>query len=245
MTTAPAADQLRLLDVQALDTRTAQLAHRRRTLPVLVDLDAARAARAALAADEVGARTTVSDLRREVAKAEADVEQVRSRAARDRTRLDAGTGTSRDLTALTSELESLARRQAALEEVELEVMERLEAAESVVDGLAARAAELDAQVAALAAQADAAVAEIDVEAAQVARDRERAADGLPTALVALYERVRSHAGGLGAAALRGNRCEGCRLELNPIDLQRLRTAPADEVVRCEECGRILVRGVTG
>lgn len=245
MTTAPAADQLRLLDVQALDTRAAQLAHRRRTLPVLVDLEAARAARAELEREHVVARTAVADLRREVAKAEADVEQVRTRAARDRARLDAGTGTSKDLTALTSELESLARRQGALEEVELEVMERLEVAEAQVAAVAERVADADARLAALDAEASAALTAIDTEASQVAVDRERAVVGLPPALVALYDRARAHGGGLGAAPLRGNRCEGCRLELNPIDLAQIRSAPADQVVRCEECGRILVRGAAG
>jgi predicted nucleic acid-binding Zn-ribbon protein len=241
VTTAPAADQLRLLDVQALDTRAAQLAHRRRTHPILADLEAARAERAELDRARVQARTEVSDLRREVAKAEADVEQVRTRAARDRTRLDAGTGTARDLTALTLELDSLARRQAVLEEVELEAMERLEAAEARLEAHSAAAESAVAREADLADRAGAALGEIDAEAADVAARREASVAGLDAALVALYERVRAHSGGLGAAALRATRCEGCRLELNPIDLARIRSAPADEVVRCEECGRILVR----
>ena len=85
------------------------------------------------------------------------------------------------------------------------------------------------------------LAEIDSEVAAVTAQREQAAAGLDAGLVALYERIREQQSGLGAAALRGRRCEGCRLELNPTDLERIRTAPADEVVRCEECRRILVR----
>ncbi|MDR3202861.1 MAG: C4-type zinc ribbon domain-containing protein, partial [Bifidobacteriaceae bacterium] len=54
-------------------------------------------------------------------------------------------------------------------------------------------------------------------------------------------RLRASRGGVGAAALRGATCGGCRLELNPHDLQAIRVAAEDEVVRCEECGRILVR----
>ena len=65
--------------------------------------------------------------------------------------------------------------------------------------------------------------------------------GLDAGLVALYERLRGQLGGSGAAALRGSRCEGCRLELNPLDLEQIRARPVDAVVRCEECGRILVR----
>lgn len=241
MSTAPEADQRRLLDVQALDTRSAQLAHKRRSLPVLADLAALRERLAGAERDVVVARTLVSDLRREVAKAEADVEQVRIRAARDRARLDAGAGSPRDLEALQHELGSLARRQGVLEEVELEVMERLEAAEEALVDAARLRDDLAARDADLAAQAEAALAEIDLEAAKVAQDREGAAEGLDAALMKLYERIRAQSGGLGAAALRGTRCEGCRLELNPIDLARIRSAAPDEVVRCEECGRILVR----
>lgn len=241
MTKAPASDQARLLDVQALDTRAAQLAHRRRTLPVLADLAAVQDEAATLGRELVGARTLVKDLRREVAKAEADVEQVRSRAARNRQRLEAGAGSPKDLQALAHEVESLARRQEVLEEVELEVMERLEVAELALAEVAGRADTVAARVAELSARADGEVAEIDRQAAEVAAERTRAAEGLDAGLLALYERVRSHGGGVGAAALRGVRCEGCRLEINAIDLERIRAAAPDDVVRCEECGRILVR----
>lgn len=241
MTTAPAADQRRLLEVQALDTRAAQLAHRRRTLPVLAEIEEVQAELAEAERQQVDARTRVRDLTREVAKAEADVEQVRSRAARDRTRLDSGSGSPKDLQALTHELDSLANRQGVLEEVELEAMERLEEAERALQAVVARTAELTARESSLRAQAEAALAVIDADAVAVATDRTAAAQGLDAALIALYERLREHGGGVGAAALRGNRCEGCRLELNSTDLAKIRAMSPDEVARCEECGRILVR----
>ena len=241
MTTAPAADQERLLDVQALDTRLAQLAHRRQTLPALASLEAARAELADSSREEVTARTEVRDLAREVAKAEGDVEQVRARADRDRARLDAGTGSAKDLQALASELDSLARRQAVLEEIELEAMERLEDAERSHERISGKLSELSGTVSALEAEVDAETAHIDAEAAQVEAAREEAARGLDAGLLALYSRLREQRGGLGAAALRGSRCEGCRLELNPTDLAAIRAMRPDDVARCEECGRILVR----
>ena len=75
------------------------------------------------------------DVQRELRKSEADVEQVSTRAARDRARLEAGTGSAKDLQGLQHELESLARRQSDLEDVELEVMERLETAQTEASGL--------------------------------------------------------------------------------------------------------------
>ncbi|AEE46385.1 zinc ribbon domain-containing protein [Cellulomonas fimi] len=241
MSTAPAADQRRLLDVQELDTRMDQLAHRRRSLPELARLLELDAQLADLHTALVTSQTAVQDLRREVAKAEADVEQVRSRAARDQARLDSGQGSAKDLQALTSELTSLARRQADLEDVELEVMERLEAHEGALAEVTKAHEALVAQKQVVEADRDAAYREIDAEAERVRAQRATTAEGLDAGLVTLYERLRGQLGGLGAAPLRGRRCEGCRLELNPLDLDAIRSKGEDQVVRCEECGRILVR----
>jgi hypothetical protein len=241
VTTAPPEDQLRLLDVQALDTRAAQLAHQRRSHPVLARLAELDSRLADVETSLVASRTAVRDLRRELAKSEADVQQVRSRADRDRARLDSGQGSAKDLQALSHELVALGRRQGELEEVELDVMERLEAHEAALAELDAAADAIRAQRAEAEAERDAAFATVDAEAAQVAAERAVRAQGLDAGLVALYDRLRAQLGGLGAAPLRGRRCEGCRLELNPMDVEAIRKAPPERVSRCEECGRILVR----
>jgi uncharacterized protein len=238
---APAADQRRLLDVQALDTRLSQLAHKRRTLPELARLAELDGQLDDLHTALVTSQTAVSDLRREVAKAEADVEQVRARAARDQARLDSGQGSPKDLQALQHELETLGRRQGDLEEVELEVMERLEAHETALGEVTIAHDALIARRAEVVVERDAAFAAIDAEVAALGAERATAADGLDAGLVTLYERLRGQLGGSGAAALRGRRCEGCRLELNPLDLDGIKKKSEDTVVRCEECGRILVR----
>lgn len=189
----------------------------------------------------VRARTELGDVQREVAKAEADVQLVRDRSARDQARLDAGTGTAKDLQAIQHELESLARRQSELEDVELEVMERAENAESAATQLTAEREALAAQIEQATAERDKALAELDAEASTVAAPRPDIVAGVGEDLVALYEKIRAHSGGLGAAPLRQRRCGGCQLELNNVDMNRIKAAPADEVLRCEECRRILVR----
>lgn len=241
MTTAPAADQQRLLDVQALDTRLAQLAHRKSSLPEHAELQELDARRVAVADQLVAAQTIASDVARELAKSEQDVERVRERAARDQARLDTGTGTAKDLQALQHELVSLARRQSELEDVELEIMERAEGAQAAVAALESERDDLEHRRAAVEQRRDAVLADIDAEADRVRSERDSTAAGLDSGLVELYEKVRAQSGGLGAAALRARRCEGCRLELNRTDLARIAAAPQDEVVRCEECRRILVR----
>jgi predicted nucleic acid-binding Zn-ribbon protein len=241
VTTAPAADQQRLLDVQALDTKLAQLEHRRAGLPEHTELADLEARQRTVADQLVAAETIASDVARELTKAEADVEQVRQRAARNQARLDAGQGSAKDLQAMQHELESLARRQSDLEDVELEVMERAEQADAAITALRAEADELAQRHGELTERRDGALAVIDEEREKVISQRAGLAAGLDAGLLALYEKIREQQGGVGAAALRSRRCEGCRLELNTTELGRIRSAPADEVLRCEECRRILVR----
>ena len=180
-------------------------------------------------------------MQREVSKAEADVQLVRDRAARDRARLDAGTGSAKDLQAITHELDSLARRQSELEDVELEVMERAEAAEAQAGRIEAERASVAADVDEATAARDEALQQLDREAAQVGAPRADTVAGVGADLLGLYDKIRATSGGLGAAALRQRRCGGCQLELNTVDMNRIKAAPEDEVLRCEECRRILVR----
>ncbi len=73
--------------------------------------------------------------------------------------------------------------------------------------------------------------------------RQPLAADLPADLIALYDKLRETSGGLGAALLAGGRCGGCRLDLSGADLGRIRATSPEEVVRCEECRRIMVRTV--
>lgn len=232
--------QLRLLDLQACDTRLGQIRHRTANLPEQKALDALAAERLAVDADLVKARTRHSDIARDVVKAEADVQLVRDRAARNRARLDAGSGTPKELTSLQHELDSLARRQAELEDDQLEIMERAEGAEALVAHLEARAGELAGAVADATAVRDAAMATLASETADLTQRRLQIVPAVGEDLVRLYEKIGEQTG-MGAAAVIARRCDGCRLELMGADVARIAAAADDEVLRCEECRRILVR----
>lgn len=233
--------QARLLDLQALDTRLQQVDHARTRVPQIAAVQEAGSRLQQVSDDVVRVETGLSDIRREVDRAEADVQQVRDRTARNTSRLESGQGSAKDLQALQHELESLARRQAELEDVEIEVMERQESVEARLGELTSQHAEVQAEVDRLTAERDAAVAELDAERIEVARPRDEIAASIDDALLALYERIREHSGGLAAAELKHGRCGGCRLELNPTDLAAIDKTASNEVVRCEECSRILVR----
>ena len=235
-------DQLRLLDLQALDSALDRLAHRRRTLPEIAAVDDLQTRAGRLGDDVVLLQTEDADLGREQSKVDADVDLVRSRMAKDQQRLDTGQVSSpRELENLQSEIESLHRRQGDLEDAELEIMEKREVVQQRLSEIVAERDRVELELAETAQRRDATFAEIDAEVDKTTQQRAELAAGIEAELLALYEKVRGSSSGVGAAALHRGRCEGCHLQLNTTDLNRLRDAPADEVVRCEECRRILVR----
>ena len=233
--------QLKLLDVQELDSRLDALRHQAAHPPETAELRRLSAEMGELRGVEGALRTEVDDLTREQRKADADVEQVKARRARDQQRLDSGAGSAKDLERLQHELVSLSRRISELEDTELEVIERLETAQAGLSDVRSRLQQVAHSGRELTGVRDRRVAELQAEIEKVTRERSDAVAGLLAELLALYERLREQKGGVGAAHLRARRCEGCSLQLDSAELARIAGQPSDEVVRCEECGRILVR----
>jgi len=233
--------QRRLLDLQAIDTALQQLAHRRSTLPQNSALNAVGREIADLDDERVRAQVAVDDIDRDIARLDRDTEQVRSRAAKDRTRLDAGSGPARELEALQHEISSLARRQSELEDAELELMEQRDRAQAVVDQTLTKLEGARGRQSTLEAERERATADIASDEEWKRSSRRPLADDLPDDLVALYDKIRETSGGIGAALLRSGRCGGCRIELSGGERARVKAAPADDVVRCDDCRRIMVR----
>ena len=234
--------QLRLLDLQALDSALDQLTHRRRTLPEIAEMERLDRLVDALRDGIVRAETEVSDLAREQARFEKEIEQVRARRERDEGRLASGAITvPKQLQDLEHEVATLKRRQSDLEDGELEVMEKAETAQAELDELTGqRTAHLEARAEAERAR-DAASAEIDAELERTTAERAALAASLPEDLLALYERIRASEGGVGAGEISRGRCGGCRLDLMNNEKSEIRAAAPDEVLQHEECGRIMIR----
>jgi uncharacterized protein len=234
--------QLRLLDLQELDSRADQLRHQRRSLAELAVLAELGHDRDRLEGETRDARITVGDLTEEQAKVDADVEQAKARRARDQQRMDQGlVSNPKDLQRMQQEMTSLQRRITSLEDDEIEVMERLEEAQRTLDALEAQLGDTDEQIAAATASRDQKQAEIDQALAEVAERRGPVEAEIPADLLALYDRLRESKGGVGAALLRARRCQGCNLDLDNAEVATIRAAAPDEVIRCDECSRILVR----
>lgn len=234
--------QLALLDVQALDSELLQLSHRAKTLPEIAHIAELDEKLATLNDNRVKAQTELSDQERALKKSEEEVELVRTRRVRDEERLNSGAITNpKDLTNLQNEIAAIDRRIGVLEDAELEIMETLEAARAVADQAVALTSEADAAKAELVTARDTQLAEIEAKRADLLADREVAVPRVSEDLLALYTKLAGQYGGLAAGVLERGRCSACRLELNSSDLREVLAKPADDVVRCPECNRILVR----
>ncbi|MDX6375174.1 MAG: uncharacterized protein QOD98_4162 [Nocardioidaceae bacterium] len=239
---ADPAAQLALLELQELDSRADLLLHQRQALPELAEIATVTAQRSELDGRRRDAQIAVEDLTAEQTKVDADVEQVKTRRVRDQQRMDQGQITNpKDLEHMQGELVSLQRRITSLEDDELEVMARLEDAEKELDSLTGQVADADERLTALSGTRDIKTQELDQELKALAADHGPKAAGIPEDLLALYDRLRASKNGVAVGALRHRECSGCRLALDPTELSAIRSAPADEVLRHEECQRILVR----
>ncbi|WP_300266697.1 C4-type zinc ribbon domain-containing protein [Microbacterium sp.] len=227
-----------LLDVAELDRRIQQ-AERARTTPEqgprINELAKQRQAQLQELTTLSGAR---DDARTELSRLESDVKVVEQRRTRDTERLATATN-PKEAQALESELASLAKRVSDLEDMELEVMSRVEEADSAVAAQQALIDVTTAEGSELTAQAKAAVAAATTEHDQLSRDRAAITAELPADLLAEYTRRSTR--GIAVGLLRRGTCEGCRMMLSGTDLNQVRQAEPDSVISCPECGAILVR----
>jgi predicted nucleic acid-binding Zn-ribbon protein len=238
---APLDQQRTLLELQAHDSAIDRLNHQRGSLPehALVErLGTNLAAIDQLVAERQGDLATVS---REQTRLEDEVEMVRRKAETEEARAISGRVTSpKELTSIQEEVASLQRRQAALEDDLLERMERRETLDAELAELSSRRERLTAEQAEVAKARDAALADIDRELEVQRSARKLLEPTVSEELLKLYEQIRARQGGIGAGALVGNTCQGCRTSLSRVDVNALRALPPERIKRCEHCRRILV-----
>jgi predicted nucleic acid-binding Zn-ribbon protein len=227
-------DQLKVLRLADLDLQAASLNQKSQTLPESAAYKELNIQFETFRDLRIAAETELSDLSGEINRAESDVEQVVKRIEKDESRLNAGQGTAKELEHMQHELLSLNARRAELEEVELEVMVRAEGIKDRITELSGKESEFAIKVAEAAVARDAALAIIDAELKIAIAARAEIFPQINKALTDLYEKV-------GAAKLHSGQCTGCNLAINAGDLAKLNALAAEEVARCEECRRILVR----
>ncbi len=231
-----------LLEVQGHDTAVDRLRHQRDRLPERAELAALERRGQEIQARVAGTRARLQAVEQRQATMEADAELIGQRIREIEKRMYSGeVSATRDLLAMTAEIETLRVRRSSLEDEALAAMEEAEPLTEEITRLAAEDAALGSVAAGLRTMIAAAEADIDAEVRAEGESRAEAAAQVPGALLEIYEKLRSSLGGIGAARLVGTSCSGCHLTLPASEVARLKREPPDALVLCDQCGRILVR----
>jgi len=230
-----------LIELQLIDTAITHLKIRLANLPEREQITAIHTRLENTAVELAVVETELADVAIDLRRVEVDVEQVADRIKKDESRLSSGAGSPKELEQLQHELGTLAKRQSELEDGELEVMLKHDAVKARVDELQNDQVGLKQLELELNIRLENATTEIQSEISVQQAERGQIAPKIEANLVELYEKVRTSNDGVGAALLVGNKCEGCHLSINAIEIERIKSLPADEIIRCEECRRILVR----
>ena len=240
---ASPSDQRQIIDVAAFDQKTTALNHTAATLPEIAEL-ATLTTKSHNARDlRIAAETELSDVKRELLRAEVDVEQIVMRITRDEARLSGGSASPKELEQLQHEVGTLNARRSELEEIELEIMMRVDEIKARIDELLSQESDFTDQINELNIGKENALARINGELESISKERAETLASVSPELIALYEKIRTSNNGTGAAALVAGVCTGCHLSINTVELKRMAEISDDEVVRCEECRCILVRGI--
>ena len=236
-------EQERLITLQTLDTLLTQLAHKAKTLPVIAALEIVTISHNSTRDLVIAAETEKADIKHELTKSEVDVEQVVARIDKDEKRMASGTASPKELEQLQHEVGTLGVRRAELEEVELEVMMRIDEINSRITELSAQETAFATEIADLEIRKENALAAFNTELESISKERAATLSTVAPDFITLYEKIRTSNNGTGAAALIAGTCNGCHLSINAVELKRIIDVAEDEVIRCEECRCILVRGV--
>lgn len=241
LTAVAGSQQERLLLVQAHDVAVDQLRYRSAHLPDRTSLEEIATAAGAVRRrrDEVEAARAETGARQARAETELSATEARRRDV-DRRMTSGAVTASRDLQRMADEVDHLGRRASDLEDEVLEAMTEGEPLDRELDWLSTQLADLEQQARDLTSAIAAAEVDIDAQISGEQDTRRERAAGLDGVLLKEYERLRARLGGVGAARLVNGQCTGCYLTLPSAEDQAARLAPADAILHCEQCGRILV-----
>ena len=229
------------LELQLLDNEIMQANTKLKSLPEIEQLLHIDKRIAAATEELATVKAEADQIALELRRGEVDVETVTDRIKKDEARLASGNATPKELEQLQHEVATLRKRQEALEEIELEIMVRNEAITERTRLLTTDLASLETLKAEINQRLTAASSEINTLIGGKKSDREVVAVKIEKPLLDLYEKIRASSGGVASSALVGNKCNGCNLAINAVEMERIKSLAKDELLRCEECRRILVR----
>lgn len=234
-------DQLDLLELQKLDQKESALRHKRDSHPAHATVREFAGRVADLQRAAISQNAVISDTGREVRRIEEEIAKVCERRSRQQGRIDANLVPLRDISAMEHEIAQMDRRLAKLEDGQVDAEERVETARAAQEKMKAEAQAITEDIEHLKADFQADVAEADDELRRVIAARRELTDRLPSDLLNEYEEARRRNGALAVIEVRDGYGIGVAADLSPMELERIRLTPADEVYLTEETAQIVVR----
>lgn len=238
---APREDQLKLLELQKIDTRILQLRSARKKHPAVKTLDALAGRKGDLERAKITARSKVSDADRDVARVENDLERLTSRQDVMSKRLQAGEGSHKDLQAMQHELNQMAKRRDDLENELIDVMASQEQARQKVEDLDRQMNAVGEDETKAKAELEESMGEVEHELDEKLATRKQLAGEIDSDLLDEYEYCKDRTGGLGVLEAQGRQIVGMTAELPESEWHAITMLGPDEVYISEDLEAVIIK----
>lgn len=237
---APYAEQRKLLDLQPLDIKLTQLRHQYQHLPAEGELAQAEHRQKKLQRLYVQAMTKIADIKRQLTVIETDATRVEQRCRRQKDRLDSNKVSARELIALESEVKRLQERHSDLEEQQLAIMHRIEAAEETVEKISTAQKETKSRIEDLCKQRDSERSKLQASLDEIGEKRTQLARTIQPDLLHTYEHICQQTGGRGVVGLTSAYNPHGGIQLSPAEWDSIVKSDKDEVSFSQDDGYIIV-----
>ena len=229
-----------LIDLNSLDQSISKLNYQKKNHPQLMKITELTARVPSIEASIVENDSQITETKKEVSKAEIDVENISKRVQKDKERLASSETSAKDLTQIQHEIGTLEGKQKELEEVQIEFLEKVEDLEHKKRGLQEILEQLKAEISELNTSIKDDFEKANKEIANFARERQIVVGKIENELIALYEKIRTEQG-IGAGLFSLGTCNSCQIQISPSEINNINSTDPEEIVRCENCRCVLVR----
>jgi len=186
------------------------------------------------------AQAALAPVRSAYEETQREGERLRARAESLDKTLSNSTANARELAALQTELQHVRELLERSDDQELDYLMAVEPLEEAVAAVKAAAQPAVARRSELQAAIVELHASLDDEMIALRAARVATAAALAPELLKRYEAAFVRVGTSGASQIVSGHCDGCRIALSPLDLDRWKGQPQGSFMNCPECGRLLL-----
>ena len=229
-----------LIELSSIDQKITRLSNQKQNHPQLRKIAELTARLPSIEASIVENDSRINETKKELARAEVDVENIAKRVEKDNERLNSGETSAKDLTQIQHEIGTLKSKQKDLEEVEISILEILEDLEHKKSGLQEILTQVKDEISQLNTLIKDDFSRANSEIVVFTTNRNEVVSKIDKSLVELYEKIRLEHG-IGAGMFSHGTCSSCQIQISPAEISKINALDPEEVIRCENCRCILVR----